>query len=46
MANGLKAIKAKGPFYVTPVGAADPAVKKKTEAAQAKNRRVVIVLVP
>ena len=46
VANGLKAIKAKGPFYVTPVGAADPAVKKKTEAAQAKNRRVVIVLVP
>lgn len=44
--NGLKAIGATGPFYVTPVGAEDPATTVMTRAAQAKNRRVIIVLVP
>ena len=44
--NGLKAIGATGPFYVTSVGAEDPATTVMTRAAQAKNRRVIIVLVP
>lgn len=42
----LKAIGAKGPFAVSGVGALDPARDGKTEAAQAKNRRVVIALIP
>ena len=42
----LKSIGAKGPFAVSGVGALDPASTGKTEAAQAKNRRVVIVLIP
>lgn len=46
VANGLKAVGAQGPFYVTPVAADDPATRVMTRAAQAKNRRVIIVLVP
>jgi outer membrane protein OmpA-like peptidoglycan-associated protein len=42
----LKAIGAKGPFAVSGVGALDPARTGKTEADQAKNRRVVIALIP
>jgi len=42
----LKAIGAKGPFAVSGVGALDPARNGKTEADQAKNRRVVIALIP
>ena len=42
----LKARGAKGPFAVTSVGALDPVTKVKTQAAQEKNRRVVIVLIP
>ena len=42
----LKSIGAKGPFAVSGVGALDPASTGKTEAAQAKNRRVVIALIP
>jgi outer membrane protein OmpA-like peptidoglycan-associated protein len=37
---------AKGPFYITSAGALAPATTKMTSAAQAKNRRVVIVLIP
>lgn len=42
----LKARGAKGPFSVASVGALDPATTLKTQAAQDKNRRVVIVLIP
>lgn len=42
----LKARGAKGPFTVASVGALDPASMVKTQAAQEKNRRVVIVLIP
>ena len=42
----LKARGAKGPFSVASVGALDPATTVKTQAAQEKNRRVVIVLIP
>lgn len=42
----LKARGAKGPFSVASVGALDPATTLKTQAAQEKNRRVVIVLIP
>jgi len=42
----LKSIGAKGPFALSGVGALDPASNGKTEAAQAKNRRVVIALIP
>ena len=42
----LKARGAKGPFSVASVGALDPATTIKTQAAQEKNRRVVIVLIP
>jgi outer membrane protein OmpA-like peptidoglycan-associated protein len=45
-AKALKTVGAKGPFYATSAGALDPASNKMTVAAQAKNRRVVIVLVP
>jgi outer membrane protein OmpA-like peptidoglycan-associated protein len=45
-AKALKAVGAQGPFYATSAGALDPASNKLTVAAQAKNRRVVIVLVP
>jgi hypothetical protein len=42
----LKARGAKGPFTVTSAGALDPVSMVKTQAAQEKNRRVVIVLIP
>jgi outer membrane protein OmpA-like peptidoglycan-associated protein len=42
----LKARGAKGTFSVASVGALDPATTLKTQAAQDKNRRVVIVLIP
>lgn len=42
----LKSIGAQGPFAIAGVGALDPASNGKTEADQAKNRRVVIVLIP
>jgi outer membrane protein OmpA-like peptidoglycan-associated protein len=42
----LQRMGAKGPFYITPAGALAPATTKMTSAAQAKNRRVVIVLIP
>ena len=42
----LKSIGAKGPFAISGVGALDPANTGKTEADQAKNRRVVIALIP
>jgi outer membrane protein OmpA-like peptidoglycan-associated protein len=44
--TALRSIGAKGPFAVSGVGALDPARNGKTEADQAKNRRVVIVLIP
>ena len=44
--KALKSVGAKGPFAVSGVGALDPANTAKTEAAQAKNRRVIIVLIP
>ena len=46
VAKGLRAVKAKGPFYATPVGGADPVVKSTDREDQAKNRRVEIILVP
>jgi outer membrane protein OmpA-like peptidoglycan-associated protein len=42
----LRAIKAQGPFSVAGVGALDPARTGRTDAAQARNRRVVMVLIP
>jgi outer membrane protein OmpA-like peptidoglycan-associated protein len=42
----LKTLGAKGPFAISGVGALDPANTGKTEADQAKNRRVVIALIP
>jgi uncharacterized delta-60 repeat protein len=42
----LQRMGAKGPFYITSAGALAPATTKMTSAAQAKNRRVVIVLIP
>ena len=42
----LKARGAKGPFAVASVGALDPVTNVQTRAAQDKNRRVVIVLIP
>lgn len=42
----LKARGAKGPFSVASIGALDPATTVKTQVAQEKNRRVVIVLIP
>jgi len=44
--NELRSMGAKGPFYFTSAGALAPATTKLTQAAQAKNRRVVIVLIP
>jgi outer membrane protein OmpA-like peptidoglycan-associated protein len=44
--NALRRVGAKGPFFAVGLGALDPARADKTESAQAKNRRVVIVLVP
>ena len=42
----LKARGAKGPFSVASIGALYPATTVKTQVAQEKNRRVVIVLIP
>jgi outer membrane protein OmpA-like peptidoglycan-associated protein len=42
----LRTMKATGPFSVSGVGALDPARSARTEKAQAKNRRVVVVLIP
>jgi outer membrane protein OmpA-like peptidoglycan-associated protein len=44
--NKLQTMGAKGPFYITSAGALAPATTKMTNAAQAKNRRVVIILIP
>jgi outer membrane protein OmpA-like peptidoglycan-associated protein len=44
--NELRSMGAKGPFYFTSAGALAPATTKMTQTAQAKNRRVVIVLIP
>jgi outer membrane protein OmpA-like peptidoglycan-associated protein len=44
--NELRSMGAKGPFYFTSAGALAPATTKMTNEAQAKNRRVVIVLIP
>jgi alpha-tubulin suppressor-like RCC1 family protein/outer membrane protein OmpA-like peptidoglycan-associated protein len=44
--NELQRMGAAGPFFITPAGALAPATTKMTVAAQAKNRRVVIVLIP
>ena len=42
----LRAIKAGGPFAIVGVGAGDPVGNGQTEESQAKNRRVVVVLIP
>ena len=42
----LRAIKAEGPFAIAGVGAGDPVRSGQSEASQAKNRRVVVVLIP
>jgi alpha-tubulin suppressor-like RCC1 family protein/outer membrane protein OmpA-like peptidoglycan-associated protein len=42
----LQRMGAKGPFFITSAGALAPATTRMTSAAQAKNRRVVIVLIP
>jgi outer membrane protein OmpA-like peptidoglycan-associated protein len=42
----LRAIKAGGPFAIAGVGAGDPVGNGQTEESQAKNRRVVVVLIP
>ncbi|CAB4640850.1 unannotated protein [freshwater metagenome] len=42
----LRAIKAEGPFAIAGVGAGDPVGSGRTEASQAQNRRVVVVLIP
>lgn len=44
--NELRSMGAKGPFYFTSAGALAPATTTMTNEAQAKNRRVVIVLIP
>lgn|GEM_PF-1536643 len=44
--KALLEMGAKGPFYFTSAGALDPATKTKTIAAQAENRRVIVVLIP
>jgi outer membrane protein OmpA-like peptidoglycan-associated protein len=44
--SALRRAGAKGPFALVPAGASDPVTTEKTQAAQAKNRRVIIVLVP
>jgi outer membrane protein OmpA-like peptidoglycan-associated protein len=44
--NELRSMGATGPFYFTSAGALAPATTKMTNEAQAKNRRVVIVLIP
>jgi len=42
----LRAIKAGGPFAIAGVGAGDPVGSGQSEESQAKNRRVVVVLIP
>jgi outer membrane protein OmpA-like peptidoglycan-associated protein len=42
----LRAMKAGGPFAIAGVGAGDPVGSGQTEESQAKNRRVVVVLIP
>ena len=42
----LQAIKAEGPFAIAGVGAGDPVRSGRSEASQARNRRVVVVLIP
>jgi outer membrane protein OmpA-like peptidoglycan-associated protein len=42
----LRAIKAGGPFAIAGVGAGDPVGSGQTVESQAKNRRVVVVLIP
>jgi outer membrane protein OmpA-like peptidoglycan-associated protein len=44
--RALASVGAKGPFFTSGVGALQPANTAKTEAAQAKNSRVVIALIP
>ena len=44
--RALKLAGAEGPFAISGVGALDPVSRDTSEAAQAKNRRAVIVLVP
>lgn len=44
--TALKLAGAEGPFAVSGVGALDPVSRGTSEADQAKNRRVVIVLIP
>ena len=44
--TALKRLGAKGPFATVGLGAQDPASTAKTEAAQTRNRRVVIALIP
>ena len=44
--NELRSMGAQGPFFFTSAGALAPATTKMTQAAQAQNRRVVIVLIP
>jgi outer membrane protein OmpA-like peptidoglycan-associated protein len=44
--KALRSIGATGPFAVSGVGALNPASTGKTDTDQAKNRRVIIVLIP
>lgn len=44
--RALKLAGAEGPFAISGVGALDPVSRDTSEAAQAKNRRAVIVLIP
>lgn len=44
--NALRLAGATGPFAVSGVGALDPVTRGTSEADQARNRRVVIVLIP
>lgn len=42
----LRARKVRGPFAIAAVGDSDPATTRRSEAAQNRNRRVVVVLIP
>ena len=42
----MRKVGATGPFFSVAVGALDPAVNDTSRSAQARNRRVVIILVP
>ena len=44
--SALRALGTQGPFAVAGVGALDPASTGKTQDDQAKNRRVIIALIP